>query len=129
MDIKERKLLLQTHPLKIFVDWTTRYASLYFLWDHKIGLTLLIMLGPSILASYLILKYIDITALKDTAYGKIMPTLMTTKLELFRSVIFVVAVAGAWLQNLMLIMISLSIVILIWMIGISIQAKKLNVTE
>ncbi len=129
MDLKERKLLLQTHPLKIFVDWTTRYASLYFLWDHKIGLTLLIMLGPSILASYFILKYIDISALKDTAYGKIVPTLMTTKLEILRSVIFIVAVAGAWLQNLMLIMVSLMIVIFIWVIGFSIQAKKLNIVK
>src|SRR5690625_3705858 len=119
MDIKETKLLLQTHPLKIFIDWMSRYISLYFLWDDKIGLTLLVILGSSILSSYLILKYIDITALKDTAYGKIMPSLMTIKLEIARSVIFVVAVAGAWLQNLMLIMVSFFIIIFIWMIGFS----------
>src|SRR5690625_2416500 len=118
MDIKEQKLLLQTHPLNLLVSWGSRFASLYFVWNHKIGLTLFTMFVPAVLVSYFIVKYIDITALKDTAYGKLAHLLVSTKMEIVRAVGLAVAIVCALYHYSLAIIIGISIILLSWIVSV-----------
>jgi hypothetical protein len=47
LSASERVLYHQAHPLKLATDISTAVASLVLLADHRLGLALAVMFGPS----------------------------------------------------------------------------------
>ena len=53
MDLQEKILYHQIHPIKLFTDISTAIFSLYLLWRHRIGAALLVMFIPVYIAQRL----------------------------------------------------------------------------
>lgn len=60
MIFKEKVLYHQIHPVKLAVDIGITPISLYFFWQHELLLAILVTFVPSIIASSLIIKYVDL---------------------------------------------------------------------
>lgn len=118
MDLKEKKLYHQIHPLKLATDWITDAISLYLLWSHQLTIALIVMLISPILASLLVVKFINLEKLKESSFGKYMSVHMTTGMEIIRLIGFAIAVFAAWYNMMWLIVVGIIIVILGWLCGI-----------
>lgn len=59
MTLPEKALFHQIHPAKLAIDITTVVASTWLMWRHEIAYALLIGLCPSIVASALMIRFMD----------------------------------------------------------------------
>ena len=57
----EKVLYHQIHPVKLTVDIGLTPVALYFFWIHWLLLALVVSLVPSIVASALIVRFVDLT--------------------------------------------------------------------
>ena len=55
MNLKEKYLYHQIHPLKLFTDIGAAFGSLVLLWRHQLAFALIVMLAPPLLASFLLM--------------------------------------------------------------------------
>ena len=123
MNLKDKQLYHQIHPLKLFVDFSTAFVSLYFLWIHELIFGLVIAIIPSIITSYLMLNFMDFDKQENSGFGKYIARYMSRKIEVTRFLGFIIMVIGAWYHFLIIIIIGLLVVFLAWMNGIIIPRK------
>ena len=123
MNLKDKQLYHQIHPLKLFVDFSTAFVSLYFLWIHELIFGLVIAIIPSIITSYLMLNFMDFDKQENSGFGKYIARYMSRKIEVMRFLGFIIMVIGAWYHFLIIIIIGLLVVFLAWMNGIIIPRK------
>ncbi|HLR23608.1 MAG TPA: hypothetical protein VK100_07810 [Pseudogracilibacillus sp.] len=117
MDLKEKKLYHQIHPLKLLTDWITGGISLYLLWFHQLTTALLVMFIPSIVVSIMIVKYGNLEKIKKSTFGNYMKRTMITWMEIVRLAGFVIMIIGAWLHIIWLIIFGLLIILFGWIQG------------
>lgn len=84
MNKKEKFLYHQIHPLKLFVDWFFAFLSLFLLWYGELFWAILVMFVPSIFASFLIIRFVDLEKYKESAFGKYVSRYMTRTAEAVR---------------------------------------------
>ncbi len=68
MDLSERTLYHQIHPLKLLTDWSAAFLSLYFLWLHELIIGLSLQVIPSVIASVLIIRFGDLERYRDSSF-------------------------------------------------------------
>jgi hypothetical protein len=66
MDIREKALYHQIHPIKLFTDVSTSFVSLFLIWQHKIVAGLLIGMIPSIVVSWVVIRFANLEKLKQS---------------------------------------------------------------
>ena len=79
MNLKDKQLYHQIHPLKLFVDFSTAFVSLYFLWIHELIFGLVIAIIPSIITSYLMLNFMDFVRRSTASDADRLPAPGTTQ--------------------------------------------------
>lgn len=118
MNSKERMLYHQIHPLKLAVDWGMAALALYFLWSHQLLVAIAVMFIPSIIASFAIIRWVNLEGYKNSVFGRYISTYMTHSVEGVRFLGLAVGSIGAWQHSSALIAVGVVIIVLAWMRGI-----------
>ena len=118
MNLKEKALYHQIHPIKLLTDWITGFIAVYFLWLHNLIVALLIMLIPASLVTFLLIRFVDLEKYKESRFGKYISQYMTRTTEVIRFTGYLLMGLGAWLHLLWLILVGLVTILLAWFRGI-----------
>jgi len=118
MNLKEKALYHQIHPIKLLTDWFTGFIAVYFLWLHNLITGLLIMIVPASLVTFLLIRFVDLEKYKESRFGKYISQYMTRTTEVIRFTGYLLMGLGAWLHLLWLILVGLVTILLAWFRGI-----------
>lgn len=118
MNASERRLYSQVHPAKLFTDISMSIVTLYLFWIHNLIPAVLLHILPSIIVSYLIIRFANLEKYPETSLGRYLAKYMTTRMQLVRFLGDLVTVLGAWFQMLWVIGLGLIIVLLGWTRGL-----------
>jgi hypothetical protein len=118
MTPQEKTLYHQIHPLKLFTDISAEVLSLYLFWKRKLIAGFIVLLVPPIIASALIIKWVDLESYKQSAFGRYIRAYMTPLMVAVRLLGTVVTHLGAWFRKPLLIPLGLVIVLFAWLRGI-----------
>lgn len=77
----------------------------------------MVMFIPSIIISIVIIKWVDLSKLKSSRFGKYMRVHMTTVMEAVRFMGFALAILGAWFHFSWLIGCGILVIIFGWVRG------------
>lgn len=77
MTLQEKALYHQIHPLKLFTDSSAEVLSLYLFWKRKLLARLFVLLVPPIILSTLLIRWVDLEAYKQSAFGRYIRAYMT----------------------------------------------------
>lgn len=115
MTFKEKMLYHQIHPLKLLTDISIGvFVTPYLLWQHNIFWFLILFLLPSVIVTFLLIKFADLEKQKNSKLGKYISKYMTHTMEgvrLFGQIIIWIA---AWYQSAVFCLVGLSIIIFGW---------------
>ena len=117
MNFADKVLYHQIHPLKLGTDILASLVSLYFFWQHRLVVGLLLHLAPPLIASVVIIYMVDLEPQRQSTFGQYVKKMMTHKIEAIRLGGDIVMVLGAWSRSLPLIGVGLAIVIAGWLSG------------
>jgi hypothetical protein len=117
MTPQEKVLYHQIHPLKLATDIAAEVVSLYFFWQHRLLLALLLHLLPPIAGSFVVLRFCNLEGQKESAFGRYVARYMTTPIVALRICGDVVTVFGAWYRSYSVTAIGLAVILLAWLNG------------
>jgi hypothetical protein len=115
---REKVLYHQIHPAKLGVDIGVTPVALYLFWIHSLVVALVVSLLPSVIASAIIVRIVDLSRYKESGFGRYVGRYMTRAIEAVRLAGFIVAAVGAWLHLWWLIPVGIAVVILGWLRGV-----------
>ncbi|RRH97199.1 hypothetical protein EH240_21465 [Mesorhizobium tamadayense] len=118
MTYAEKYLYHQTQPLKLATDRAAGLGSLYALWQHQLLLGLLVMLVPPPIASFLIIRFVNLERQKQSAFGRYLARYMTRATEAVRLLGMIVMAIGAWLHSPAAMAAGLLVILFAWMRGL-----------
>jgi hypothetical protein len=118
MNMQEKTLYHQIHPLKLFTDWGTGLVALYFLWQHNIVVGLIVAFVPSIVVTLLLVRIVNLERYKQSSFGQYIRKYMTRLMELIRFVGYAMMAIGAWYHIAWLIPLGLAVILLAWLRGV-----------
>ena len=118
MNLKEKYLYHQIHPLKLFTDIGAAFGSLCLLWRRQLAFALVVMLAPPLLVSFLLMRYADLEPYRQSVFGKYIARSMSHAMEGVRLAGMAVTALGAWHHSLSLIVAGIAIVLFGWLRGI-----------
>jgi hypothetical protein len=95
MNFADKVLYHQIHPLKLGTDILASLVSLYFFWQHRLVVGLLLHLAPPLIASVVIIYMVDLEPQRQSTFGQYVKKMMTHKIEAIRLGGDVVMVLGA----------------------------------
>ncbi|MEO8185706.1 MAG: hypothetical protein ABI895_43430 [Deltaproteobacteria bacterium] len=104
----------QVHPLKLATDILTAALSLVLLAQHRPWTALLIMWVPSVIASALLVRWVDFSRTRNARVGSYLRRYMTRSMEGVRFAGLGVAVVGAWYHVWWLIPVGSAVVVCGW---------------
>jgi hypothetical protein len=117
MKTGEKILYHQIHPLKLGTDVLFAFVSLYYFWQHQLVLALVLHFAPPIVASVLVIAFINLEPQRQSAFGQYVKRTMTHAIEAIRLGGDIVMVLGAWYHSWPLMALGLLIVIGAWFSG------------
>ena len=117
MNLEERSLYHQIHPLKLFVDWGTGIVALYLFWRHKLAAGLVIALIPPVIVSFILIRFANLEKYKESSFGRYVHKYMTRQIEVTRLAGYAIMALGAWAHIIWLIPLGLFIIVLGWIRG------------
>ena len=118
MTREESFLYHQIHPLKLATDIGTSAVSSFLLWQHRLGAGLVIAFVPSIVASALIVRWVDLGSYAQSPVGVYVRRHMTHVVEAQRMTGQVVMWVGAWQHSGLVIALGALVVVLAWLGGL-----------
>ncbi len=121
MRYQEKALYHQIHPLKLAADWIFGIIFLYFLWQHQLFLGVVVLVIPSFLTSFLLIRFANLERLKDSSFGRYIKKYMSKTMQLLRLVGFSVMAFGAWFNSVFFIVFGLTVILAVWSRGYLLQ--------
>ena len=118
MNFADKVLYHQIHPLKFGTDIVASLVSLYFFWQHKLFIGLILHLAPPIIASLAVIYAFDLDPQRQSAFGQYLKRTMTHPIEAIRLIGDIVMVLGAWFHSVPLIGAGLAMVVGGWLSGV-----------
>jgi hypothetical protein len=118
MTPQEKALYHQIHPLKLVTDISAEVVSLYLFWKRKLLAGVIVLLVPPIIASTLIVRWVELETYKQSAFGRYLRTYMTPFAVTVRLLGTVVTHLGAWYRRPSLIVLGFAIILLAWLRGV-----------
>jgi hypothetical protein len=70
MNLIEKNLYQQIHPLRLAVDWSSGFAACYLFWQQEIAGGLIVAFIPSLFASMIVMRFVDLERTKNSAFGR-----------------------------------------------------------
>ena len=123
MTAKEKALYHQIHPLKLATDALASVVSLYFFWQHQIVIAFALHFVPPLIASFLLIRYGALDALRDSAFGRYVGQHMTRVIEAVRLFGDIVTIVGAWYHDWLLIAAGFALILGAWCNGLLPSAR------
>ena len=96
LELRDRLLYHQIHPVKLAVDWTTAFGASALFWQHREGSALLLGFVPSIATSVVLVNRVNLERLRNSALGAYVGRFMTRRVEAARFLGLVPLWGGAW---------------------------------
>jgi hypothetical protein len=124
MNLEERLLYHQIHPLKVAIDLSAAVVMLYLLWQRAVLGALIVMVGPTMVASTVLVRWANLEPLKESPLGQYVRRYMTAPVRLARSGGLAVMVAGAWYHQPWVLAAGASIIGAAWLSGLLIPGPK-----
>ena len=118
MNLEEKILYHQIHPLKLFTDWSSGIIALYPFWQHYLVLGLIIALVPAPIVSFLLVRFANLEKYKESSFGKYIRKYMTRQAEAIRFAGYAMIAVGAWYHVIWLIPLGLIIILFGWLRGL-----------
>ena len=115
---REKRLYHQIHPIKLATDISTGVITTYLLWRHNIIWFLLLFLLPSVIASLLLIRFVDLGKLKGSRLGKYIGRYMTPVIESIRLTGQMIMWLGGWFHSLILVFLGMAVILSAWSNGI-----------
>ncbi len=103
--------------MKLFTDWSTGLAALYFFWQHSLIVALVVAIVPSVIVSLLLVHFAHLEKYKQSSFGRYIRQYMTRASEASRFLGYAVMTAGAWYRLIWLILVRLAVILLAWLRG------------
>jgi hypothetical protein len=118
MTFKEKVLYHQIHPFKLLVDISSGFGSLYPLWEHELTLALVVMLVPPPIASFLVMRYVNLEPYRQSPVGRYLGRYMTPTAQAVRFVGMLMMALGAWFHVWWLIPVGAVVILAAWLRGV-----------
>ena len=96
---------------------------MYFFWNHRLSIALIVAVVPSIAASFVIIQFVDLVKYKHSRLGKYIHRYMNMWVDSARLMGYVVMALGAWYHAVWLIIPGLFMIVLAWFHGVIFHFK------
>jgi hypothetical protein len=96
---------------------------MYPFWQHQLLAAILIAFIPSIIVSFILMRFANLEKYKESAFGRYIRQFMTRAMEVIRATGYVMMAAGTWYHIVRLIPFGLLIVALAWLRGVIFPKK------
>ncbi len=117
MDLGERLLYHQIHPLKLLADGGAELVSLPLFWRHRLWTALAVHFLPAVLASLVLVRWGDLEPYRRSALGRYVSHQMTPRRQALRALGDLVMVLGAWRHRPLVILLGGLTVLFGWLGG------------
>lgn len=124
MELNEKLLYHQIHPLKFCIDFSTGLFTTYLAWNHNLFWFLILFLTPSVLITILLIKFADLESLKNSDFGKYVKKYLSKTIEGIRLAGQFLMWTAAWLHLPVLIGIGFVVIIGGWLFGLLMEWKN-----
>jgi hypothetical protein len=118
MTLQQKVLYHQIHPAKLAADISASVISGYLMWQHEFWLALVIAFGLAIIASALVIRFLDLAWLADSRLGRYTAWHMTRPIEAWRMGGQIVMWIGTWYHQWATIVLGAALVVAAWMFGL-----------
>jgi len=81
MDIRDKALYHQIHPVKLSTDVSTSFMSLFLIWQHNLVTGLLIGIVPSIAISSVVIRFANLEKIKQSSFRRYVDRYMRNKMQ------------------------------------------------
>jgi hypothetical protein len=99
MEVAERVLYHQIHPLKLFTDWSTAFVAAALLWSHHLAAALVVGFVPAFVVSAILLRWADLEPYRASRFGRYVHGFMTRRIEMARLAGLFPLWLGAWYRR------------------------------
>lgn len=117
MNLIEKNLYQQIHPLRLATDWLSGFASCYLFWQQEIAGGLIVAFIPSLFASLIVMRFVDLEKTKNSAFGRYYKRTYKKSHDTIRLAGFAIMAIGSFNRSLPAAAVGLVIIIASWMIG------------
>jgi len=118
MELGDRVLYHQIHPLKLLTDVGTAAVAAALLWTHRLAPALVVGFVPSIVVSAILVRWVNLEPYRESAFGRYVARFMTRRLELARFAGLVPLWGGAWLRRPVMIAAGIVWIVGCWLWGV-----------
>ena len=118
MELRERVLYHQIHPLKLFTDVGTAAMAAVLLWRHALGAALVVGFVPSIAVSYALIRWANLEPYRNSAFGRYVRRFMTRRVEAARFAGLIPLWGGAWSHQLGVVGLGVLWIVGCWLWGL-----------
>src|SRR5437879_934082 len=114
MDLRDKALYHQIHPLKLAVDVSMGLCSTWLMWRHDLRAALALAFLPSIVTSALMIRFMSFERQRDSRLGRYVARHMTRVAEAVRLSGQVIMWLGAWHRQLPVVVVGFLVIVLGW---------------
>lgn len=118
MNLPEKNLYQQIHPLRLATDWITGFAACYFFWQQDAVRALIIAFIPSLIVSLIVIRFADLERLKNSSFGRYFKRTYNKTVDLVRFGGFIIMAVSSWFQDLRFAGVGLFVIIGTWTYGL-----------
>ncbi len=126
LTVREKTLYHQIHPFKLAADWGSTPLGLYYFWRHKPIAALAITFGPAIIASWTVMRFVNLEPYRESSFGLYIGKYMTPTMQLLRLAGFGIMSVGAWFHRVWLISTGFAVVLFAWLRGVLFPKQSLQ---
>lgn len=122
MNLIEKNLYQQIHPVRLATDWLSGFAACYLFWQQEVAGALIVAFIPSLFVSLVVMRFVDLEKTKNSAFGRFYKRTHKPWLDSVRLGGFIVMAVGCFNHLLLGFAIGLVSIIGTWTHGLF--AKK-----
>jgi hypothetical protein len=126
MDLPEKVLYNQIHPVKLFTDWFTTFISFVLVWFQKLSAGLIVAFVPTLIVRLILIRFADLERYKASLFGRYVARYMTRAAQAVRLTGYALAAIGAWTHFLPLVPIGIAVILVGWGWGLLFRQYKGN---
>ena len=118
MNVRDRVLYHQIHPLKVATDVGTGLAALFFFRQHRLRNGLAVVLIPPAAVSFALIRWADLEPYRRSRAGRYIRRRMTGWAQALRLVGYGLMALGAWLRRPPFVALGLAGILFGWFHGV-----------
>ena len=96
MDLQQKALYHQIHPLKLLTDWSSAFLAAYVFWRHRLVLGLAVGLLPPALISAALIAWANLEPHAESRFGRYVRRNMTRAMVVLRLAGVLALWSSAW---------------------------------